>query len=437
MKAIKRQQRMIKNRESACLSRKKKKEYVTSLENQISELQQENVQLKLENIALKERLSLYEENSTWKRPGVLNGNIRKTTAVLAVLFMVSFNIGSLGGLFHQGPDPLGELQGSPASQKLPSFRHGRSLLWSDMDRRNFPSVEDPFSDVNPISNTSNIHATCPMFINQTESIRLDSELRRWIGVDLESENLTHQPKPEVKSLGELLLPVPTTKPQSHKFKPKTKRKQQISRRQPAVSNEVEVYGIRPQYYNYAAFFEAIHRRDDTFYVVSFSGDHLLVPALAHNKTVRPKMSLVLPALPFNESMTAPPNHVTMMQIDCEVTNTQLLHVKKGDIPAHLRQNDTGHYSNSTASDKPSTKDQADDDFTSERRPAMTRSQPYRPYFVKPNHKKFMDNGEFPSEPKISVEFGSSNPYNITSNRMSNLSNVLSSKDYMKKDPRFT
>lgn len=64
-------------------------------------------------------------------------------------------------------------------------------------------------------------------------------------------------------------------------------------------NEVQVYESQPDRYLFAAFFEAIQRKDDTFYVVSFSGDHLLLPATEHNATIRPRMSLLLPAMPLN------------------------------------------------------------------------------------------------------------------------------------------
>ncbi|NXF13723.1 ATF6B factor, partial [Smithornis capensis] len=78
---------------------------------------------------------------------------------------------------------------------------------------------------------------------------------------------------------------------------------------------------------------AIDRRDDTFYVVSFRRDHLLLPAISHNKTSRPKMSLVMPAAALNESLSGRGGGLqAMMQVDCEVMDTRVIHVRRRRAP---------------------------------------------------------------------------------------------------------
>ena len=133
---------MIKNRESACLSRKKKKEYVTNLEDDLNNLAKENADLKEENKTLKKRVGELEQERNqialmagWASPqSILSSNsseslkisnlakeeqqyspsyhhemeinknknadttskYKKGTALLALLFMISLNANNLG-----------------------------------------------------------------------------------------------------------------------------------------------------------------------------------------------------------------------------------------------------------------------------------------------------------------------------------------------------
>lgn len=78
--------------------------------------------------------------------------------------------------------------------------------------------------------------------------------------------------------------------------------------------------------------------------------------------------------------STPPNHVTMMQIDCEVTNTQLLHLQEAIIPKHLRNKDNSE------SNAPKTEVSANN----------TKS--YKPYFLKENStNSFEDKRPFTAE----------------------------------------
>lgn len=147
-----------------------------------------------------------------------------------------------------------------------------------------------------------------MYINQTESIRLDSELRRWIGDTPEYFNLSSS-KIEMNSFANYLFPEDKLKAafqQTKTSKSVSKiaaRKKLRAAKKVAMNQKKQIQTIEtvnqiqvfnPTTLKFSEFFDEIRRRDDTFYVVSFSGDHLLLPALAHNKTLRPKMSLMLP-----------------------------------------------------------------------------------------------------------------------------------------------
>lgn len=103
-------------------------------------------------------------------------------------------------------------------------------------------------------------------------------------------------------------------------------------------NELQVYYA--PHHTYSDFFDELNRRGDTFYVVSFRRDHLLLPATNHNKGSRPKMSVVLPAMNINDGIIRDKEFEVMMQIDCEVTDTKILHIRSSTIPPLLRVNRT-------------------------------------------------------------------------------------------------
>ena len=106
-KTLRKQQRLIKNRESANLSRKKKKDFVDSLQEQIQQLGQEKENLMQENHQLRTQLL----NNLCSRCGqsvqevhLKGGNNRKTVGyvtkknsmvVLAMILTVSLNFGPI------------------------------------------------------------------------------------------------------------------------------------------------------------------------------------------------------------------------------------------------------------------------------------------------------------------------------------------------------
>ncbi|XP_046496910.1 cyclic AMP-dependent transcription factor ATF-6 beta isoform X1 [Equus quagga] len=362
-KLLKRQQRMIKNRESACQSRRKKKEYLQGLEARLQAVLADNQQLRRENAALRRRLEgLLAENSELK----LGSGNRKVVCIMVFLLFIAFNFGPVSiseppsapvspQMNGEEPRPrrhllefsaqepvhgVEALQGStqsheepqPSPASRPSFRNltafpggAKELLLRDLDQLFLSS-------------------DCRHF-NRTESLRLADELSGWVQ--------RHQ-------RGRRKIPQRAQEKQKSQLRKKSPPVKAVPTQPPGPPERDSVGQL--QLYRHPdrsqpEFLDAIDRREDTFYVVSFRRDHLLLPAISHNKTSRPKMSLVMPAMAPNETLSgrgAPGDYEEMMQIECEVMDTRVIHIKTSTVPPSLRKQPSSTPGNATGGPLPAS-----------------------------------------------------------------------------------
>ncbi|KAM4739973.1 cyclic AMP-dependent transcription factor ATF-6 alpha [Anableps anableps] len=351
-KLSQKQQRMIKNRESASLSRKKKKEYLLSLEARLKVALSENEALKCENGSLKKQLEgLLSENSVLKATAPK----RRAVCLMAVLVFLVLNVGPTS-LFQSG---------SVSNLDVAPMQHsGRHLLGfsseADSDVVMGPELTSRPSEIPDRSEDKALMVVknpiflrppppCQPAVNRTKCIELAHELRGWVHrhevQQTKTRRMSNSNQKPVRNILEKtdnkedeIIQIVTVP-----YEESTEKKN--------PGSELQVY-YAPQHI-YSDFFDELNRRADTFYVVSFRRDHLLLPATNHNKGSRPKMSVVLPAMNINDSIIKNKEFEVMMQIDCEVTDTRILHIRSSSIPPLLRVNRTEtFYQHSPADSKP-------------------------------------------------------------------------------------
>ncbi|XP_062127899.1 uncharacterized protein LOC133840214 isoform X1 [Drosophila sulfurigaster albostrigata] len=426
-KMYKKQQRMIKNRESASLSRKKKKEYVVSLEARINHLEKQNSTLKGENVTLRNQLVAFAKTckcrkgsacefvlhslntasrgeqhvkiaprptATSFRQHMNAATVKKNVAVLfAMAFMVTLNAGNFHSyLSKQNLDPESVATVADATPNVNEpIPIGRRLLWVDseeeynekLNRSSRQAAEElvmpPLHFLRPASRAQNAtaksddwnstdtgrhnksgapppltypspsHSNCSMNSaggNQTEYSRLSLNLQKLINVsgylnlskhasyDIEQDN-EHGYKFATDYLDLPDLEQQRTQLGKRKtFVGFNERLTDIEHKQRKMDT-LNTQRSDNKTNDSINLFKGIKRQDDTFYVLSFNTQHILVSPSTRDKSARPKISLLLP--------TAEPSHngdMMMMQVDCEVFNTKELEIKSDMIPAKLRPNVT-------------------------------------------------------------------------------------------------
>jgi len=324
--ALKKHLRMIKNRESASLSRKRRKEYMENLDVENKKLADENERLKKQNAQLLTRIHTLEvENELLKQ----YTPARKSIKIMGIFLLVGFGL-----LFFRPLSPTNQI-----GNRLPVYDNPGAVVPS-RTILNERSIDSSFSNrqIADGSPPTYPYMQCVAFINKTHSQRINQDLRSWMQTN---ENKVQETKP-------VIIPDPKSVVVAAPVQRPTRKvaRQINSRVQPASKGQLEPY--RTTEINYEDFFRTIERKNDTLYFISFKRDQLVLPALSQNQTQRPKMSLILPAsmANLNKSIHVPNDHIPMMKIDCEVDDTKLVFVQQSQIPSAYRDDLLQYYSSS-------------------------------------------------------------------------------------------
>ncbi|NWU88780.1 ATF6A factor, partial [Upupa epops] len=265
---LRKQQRMIKNRESAFQSRKKKKEYMLGLEARLEAALLENEKLKKENSTLKRQLDeVVLENQKLK----ISSPKRRTLCVMVILAFIMLNYGPLRLVAETPGEETGSANFNHVFTKYRKSPKGGSvagyrklvLVRMKYDRSVSDNKALMIVSEEPLLYISPPPPPCRPLINRTELLRLNHELRGWVHRhEVErtrsrrlSKNQQQKARVMQSSISEKtasqLMAMPYTDTR-------------LSRNS---GNQLQVYYASPR--SYQDFLEAIRRREDTFYVVSF------------------------------------------------------------------------------------------------------------------------------------------------------------------------
>ncbi|KAL5484123.1 hypothetical protein EMCRGX_G020571 [Ephydatia muelleri] len=327
-KLTKRQQRMLKNRESALVSRQKKKEYLQTLEEKLKEAALKNAALLKENELLRTQVTQLEvENKCLKTSGMPPQNNVVTQKRMVTLFVICIFVSSLTAVNHF----VNLHRATPITALSTSHSTGRALLSTDLSSD---------ADKTALANTRSLSLHMS---SSTALLPVDHAVARARGRKYQRIHST--PKSMMAPSVHCNCPVRNATAISHAnvdislcFQNR-ERNLKNNDTEPVTSAVMNIdhnistvvassYYIPETFNLFQKFKKYFTRSPDNFYLIAFK-DYVLLDAPLHKSNESAILSVVIPAQGSYWNSNSD-GHLALLQIDCEILGTKRILVQMSD-----------------------------------------------------------------------------------------------------------